>query len=551
MPAVRQKGYLPKHVRLLRLSLALAASATVWFSVALAWAGGGSVKEGGTLRLNFSVTDLGSPDPARNVLFATTQIWVATCLEPLNYPDRHGRAGQTLGPEAAEAMPLVSRDGRTYTFTIRRGLRFNTGERVTAQTFAHSIERILDPKMVSQYTPVLMDIAGAKAFQSGKASNVSGIAAKGQTLRISLIAPSPDFTSRVAMGAFCAVPLNYPVDPQNQPPASAGPYYIAAFQPGQFVQLKRNALYGGARPHHLDGFAIQLMTDRNTSYLQIRAGQADLDLSNVPVAAVPDLIKEFGVNQSRFFIHAFDETDVYALNMSRPEFANANLRKAVNYAVPREALVEQTGLGGGRPTDQALPPLMPGFRDVQIYPLKAPDLAKARELAGPGDNGTAVLYFPGDVAVFSNQALILKDALAEIGIKVVLHPLPFNIYYSVLGKRDEPFDIAFAGLFPLYPDPSQVLNFGLDGHNITEQANNNFSHMNIPAINKQLEAAAHLSGAARYSAFVKLDASVMRNIAPWVPFENRTFKQFISARVGCAFVQRMFQTIDLAALCLK
>ena len=43
----------------------------------------------------------------------------------------------------------------------------------------------------------------------------------------------------------------------------------------------------------------------------------------------------------------------------------------------------------------------------------------------------------------------------------------------------------------------------------------------------------------------------MRNIAPWVPFENRTFKQFISARVGCAFVQRIFQTIDLAALCLK
>ena len=539
-------------MRLLRLSLALVAAACIWASVGLTWAvAGGPVKNGGTLRLNFSGTDLGSPDPARNLLFSTTQIWVATCLEPLNYPDRPGRAGQTLAPEAAAAMPLVSRDGRTYTFTIRPGLRFNTGERATARTFAHAVERILDPKMVSQYTPVFEDIVGATAFRAGKASTVSGISANGMRLRISLVAPSPDFTSRVAMGAFCAVPLSYPIDPQNQPPASAGPYYIAAYQPGQYVQLKRNTLYGGARPHHLDGLAISLMTDSSASYLQVRAGQVDLDLSNVPRSAVPDLIKEFGVNKSRFFIHAFDETDVYVLNMSRPEFANANLRKAVNYAVSREALAEQTGLGGSRPTDQALPPLMPGFRDLQIYPVKTPDLARARALAGPGDHGTAVLYFPGDNPVFSAQALVLRTELAQIGITIDLHPLPFNIYYSVLGKRDEPFDIAFAGEFPLYPDPSQVLNVSLDGHYITEQANQNLSHMNIPAINKQLEAAARLSGPARYKAYVALDASIMRNIAPWVPFENRTFKQFISARVGCAFVQRIFQTIDLAALCLK
>ena len=132
-----------------------------------------------------------------------------------------------------------------------------------------------------------------------------------------------------------------------------------------------------------------------------------------------------------------------------------------------------------------------------------------------------------------------------------MHPLPFNIYYNVLGKRDEPYDIAFAGLFPPYPDPTQVLNFSLDGHNITDQANNNFSHINIPAINQQLERAARLSNSARYNTYVDLDASIMRNIAPWVPFENRNFKQFISARVGCAFVQRIFETIDLAALCLK
>ncbi len=258
----------------------------VWASAGLASAGGGPVKDGGTLRLNFSNTDLVSDDPARNVLFATTQIWVPTCLEPLNYPDKSGRAGQTLAPEAAETMPLVSRDGRTYTFTFRPGLRFNTGERVTARTFAHAIERILDPKMVSQYTPVFEDIAGANAFLAGKTSAVSGISAAGKTLRITLAAPSPDFTSRVAMGAFCAVPVGYPVVPTG-PPASAGPYYIAAHAVGRAVAIKRNPFYAGSRPHHLDGFDISLLTDSNASYLQVRAGQADLDLSNVIRTAYP------------------------------------------------------------------------------------------------------------------------------------------------------------------------------------------------------------------------------------------------------------------------
>src|SRR5262249_43109300 len=157
----------------------LAAAGAVWAGVGLASAGTSPVKNGGVLRVNFSGTDLGSDDPARNVLFATTQIWELTCLEPLNYPDRPGRAGQTLVPEAAEAMPAVSPDGRTYTFTIRPGFRFNTGEKVTARTFAHAIERILDPKMVSQYTTLFEDVAGAKAFLAGKSPTVSGISANG------------------------------------------------------------------------------------------------------------------------------------------------------------------------------------------------------------------------------------------------------------------------------------------------------------------------------------------------------------------------------------
>ena len=201
--------------------------------------------------------------------------------------------------------------------------------------------------MVSQYTPVFEDIVGATAFRAGKASTVSGISANGMRLRISLVAPSPDFTSRVAMGAFCAVPLQLPDRPaesaagERRAVTTSLPISRAVCPAQAEHALRRCAAASSGR-------ARDLVDDRFAAPATCRcaAGQVDLDLSNVPRSAVPDLIKEFGVNKSRFFIHAFDETDVYVLNMSRPEFANANLRKAVNYAVSREALAEQTGLGG-------------------------------------------------------------------------------------------------------------------------------------------------------------------------------------------------------------
>ena len=76
----------------------------------------------------------------------------ATCVKLLNYPDKSGDAGKVLTPEAASAMPTVSADGKTYTFTVPAGkYKFNTGEPVTAATFQHALERDLSPKQASYF----------------------------------------------------------------------------------------------------------------------------------------------------------------------------------------------------------------------------------------------------------------------------------------------------------------------------------------------------------------------------------------------------------------
>ena len=108
------------------------------------------------------------------------------------------------------------------------------------------------------------------------------------------------------------------------------------------------------------------------------------------------LIRKYGVNRSQFFVKPGLVLRGYHLNISRPLFHdNLALRQAVNFAVDRPAIVRQGGLASpllGRPTDQYLPPSMPGFEDAHLYPLDGPDLRKARALArGHTRSGKAVL----------------------------------------------------------------------------------------------------------------------------------------------------------------
>jgi ABC-type transport system substrate-binding protein len=100
------------------------------------------LRQGGTLRVNLPVTDIDDIDPSLAYGETTWHIEYSTAWKLLNYPDAPGRRGSQLVPEGASSF-TVSRDGTTYTFTIRRGFRFSDGTRVTAQNYAFAINRAL------------------------------------------------------------------------------------------------------------------------------------------------------------------------------------------------------------------------------------------------------------------------------------------------------------------------------------------------------------------------------------------------------------------------
>jgi peptide/nickel transport system substrate-binding protein len=496
-------------------------------------------------------SDFDSIDPALAVLPQTWQVEYATCLKLMNFRDSEGAAGSIPRPEAA-ALARVSKDGKTYTFRIRSGLRFNSGVEVTAANFAFTINRDLNPKMASPGAIYLRDIVGADAVQKGKTLSASGVTVLDRRrLRIRLQRPAPDFLSRLTLPYLCALPLDTPIDPHGigAPVAAAGPYYIDAWHPGRSALLKRNPYYQGPRPHHFDQIAYTFGSSLETQQLRLESDQTDL--GQIPPAAAGDLAARFGINRSRFFVKPQLTLWFLALNNEWHLFRNnAQLGRAVNYVVDRRAMAIQHGAFAGTITDQILPIGLPAYKKWSIYPLRTPDYRTATKLArGHTRDGRAELW-TFNFGFGPTVAQVVAADLERIGIKTHITLMDPVTLRTRAGTRGAHYDIMVAGWSADYPDPFNFINRLLDGNTLTETNNVNFSYFNEPHWNRRMNAASRLSGRARDRSYALLDRDLMTSAAPIVPYLASNARVFVSARRGCFTYQLVYGT-DLAALCLK
>jgi peptide/nickel transport system substrate-binding protein len=495
------------------------------------------VKRGGTLRLNASNTDFEFTDPALAYDSLGWQMLFATNMTLLNYPDKPGAEGSRLIPEAAAGFPRVSRDGKTYTFTIRNGIKFSDGSALTAAAYKRAFERAADPKQASPAIAFLHTVVGADARNAGRAGSVSGVTARGQTLTVRLTQADPTFLAQVAMPFFVAVKPNMPIDAKgvNVYP-SAGPYKIASREVGRQLVLERNTFYKGNRPANPDRIVYTVNTDLNQSLLQVRAGQADYDYAGVPPTAHDDLSKTYGVHKGgpyRYFVNSYSGTTYLALNTIGGPLGKVANRKAVNIAIDRPALLRVAGKFAGARTDQILPPSIRGFKQADLYPLKGANPTRAKQVSGGDSSNLTVLHTTSATSIA--RAQVLQFNLTQAGFKVTLKPQPFAVALKTAGTKSQAqagdFDMFLIGWVADYPDPFDFLNVLLEGSSIQDANNSNYSYLNDPTYNKRMLAAAKLTGEPRYKAYGQIDVDVMKNLAPWAPIINPNSREFISNRI--------------------
>jgi ABC-type oligopeptide transport system substrate-binding subunit len=530
----------------MRSTIAAALAVSLVALVAATSAGARQAKTGGTLNVDLT-TDIDYTDPALSYLSTGWELEYATCLKLVNYPDLNGPRSSQLIPEAAAGFPKVSNNGKTYDFTVNASFtKFSDGSPVTAASFKAAIDRIADPKMQSPAGAFISDVVGANK------TPVSGVQVKGKHLIITTTHAAPDLMARLAMPFFCAIKPDLPRDPNGvNTPASAGPYYVASRTPNKSIVLKTNPYYKGKRPHNATEIDYTIGNSLDATYLRVQSGQTDYASSGIPPAAYAEAAQKYGINKGQFWVKPLLSTAYMAFNTSRGIFKNnVALRKAVNYAIDRRALLSQSGYLAGKRTDQILPPGMAGFRDADLYPLKGSNLKMAQKLAqGHTGDGNVVLY-ENNRGASPLRAQIIQFNLKQIGLNVDVHLLPRAVQLEKEGTRGEPFDIADESWGADYADPYDFVNVLLDGDNIQDANNNNFAYFNDPTFNKRMAQASLLSGDARYSAYGNLDVAIMQQGVPWAPRSNANNRMLVSKRFGC-FTYSPIYTVDLAAACLK
>jgi peptide/nickel transport system substrate-binding protein len=534
---MRRKHMLSLFMLIMGVALLVAATTVGAAGSAVKKAGSAEATKGGTLRLNENSEDFDFVDPQLAYRTDDWSMLYTTSMNVVSFPEKAGAAGAQLYPQAATSFPTVSKDGKTYTFHIRPGLKFSDGSAVTAANFQRAIERVLSPKMGS---PVgvnvnLQDvIVGADAFLNGKASKISGISAKGLTLSVRLTKPNATFVSIMGMQWFNPVKVNTPYTDKgiNTFPA-AGPYYIASRDPGRSTVLKRNPFYKGSRPANPDQIVFTPNVNVDQSLLQVKAGQADLDIAGIPPTAAADLAKQYGVNKGRFFVGPTSCVSYMSMNNARAPFNNVQLRKAVEYAIDRPAQVRLLGAYAGKRTSQILVPGIPGYKPFNAYPLAGADVAKAKQVGGAAiDSAPALNLVHTTTASSTNRAQVAEFNLKQVGFKINDVPTPATNFYQVVGTKDSTYNFTTNGGWCAdYFDPYDYLNVLFDGRNIQAANNVGYSYFNNASYNAALDHAASLSGAARAAAYAKLDHDLMGKYAPVVPYLVSTNRYFVASRV--------------------
>jgi oligopeptide transport system substrate-binding protein len=323
-----------------------------------------------------------------------------TIFEGLTTPDP-----KTLDPEPGQAYRWeMSADGRTYTFHLRPGLKWSDRRPVTAEDFRWSWIRVLRPETASRYASLLYLLENGEAFNKGEIVDERrvGVAAPDDsTLVVRLVDPTAYFLFLTQY--YTLLPVPRPViekygqrwtNPDHI--VSNGPFLLERWRQGDRFVFVKNPLYWDAANVRLDRVVALSVDDVNTCANLYKAGVVDWNPSGyLPSQYVPYL-RDF----SDFRTGLYQGVYFYSINVTRKPFDNVWVRRALAYAVDRDAIARDLLKGSKDPWGNLAPSGYPGYVHPQGQrhdPEKAREcLARAGYPGGKGFPKTAILFNSGE-----------------------------------------------------------------------------------------------------------------------------------------------------------
>ncbi|WP_449349478.1 ABC transporter substrate-binding protein [Streptomyces shaanxiensis] len=466
-----------------------------------------------------------------------------------------GGSELTLVPNLATELPRPTDGGRTYTFTLRRGIRYSDGRFVGPEDFRRAVRRALTveggnpayfTKIVGgaacQARPTRCDLSRGVTTDEGS-----------RTVTFHLTVPDPDFLSKLTQFVV-PTPPGVPdrvVRPGQLP--STGPYQVGEYRKGKDLTLRRNPHFRewshAAQPvGYPDVIRWRTVMSARQQVAEVNAGRADLALQ-MSTRPPPSYLRQLAARYpTRLHTNPSFLMIYEAFNTRVPPFDDRRVRQALSYAVDRDRLVElMGGVEAASLTCQSLPRGFPGYQPYCPYTRfpdstgawHGPDLARARRLIREsGTRGMRVEVWTWDDMPVRGVADYVVDLLDQLGYRSTLHALPGDDrYWNTVGDSRTRAQVMAHGWFPDYPSSATYFTplLTCDGFHAADGPSTvNYPEYCSPAFDRLVAAAQTAEhsdpGRARHL-WAEIDRKVIDE-ALWLPVANVKQVVFTSTRLG-------------------
>ena len=399
-------------------------------------------------------------------VFDNNSIWIfEQIFQPLYTVTNDGK---NVRPYLATSY-TISADKKTYTFTLRPGVKFSDGKPMTSADVKFSIDQ--NRKATAGWAYLDSAIASVDDPSPG-------------TVVIHLKFPWAPLLADLSIFANGIVPNNYDGQTEAQfytHPIGTGPFMWDYWHKGQALKLVRNPFYWEKGKPYLNSVTWADVPSDNTRELNLKGGQAQID--QTPAWSTVDSLKT--TPNVNMFLFPSTQTNYLAFNELRKPFADAHVRRAISFAINRNALVKAVLFGNGKPANSLFPPQVPFYqaatRGLQ-YSLTAARAEMAKSSVPHGF--TTDILVPSGNSDYVTIATILQAELKPLGIKLNITELDPNTVNN--DEQNLKYDMVLTLWTMDIPDPDELATFAVDPKS---GAKSFFTDYNNPTVVKDTHSA--------------------------------------------------------------
>ncbi len=393
----------------------------------------------------------------------------------------------------------ISPDGKTYTFYIRKGVKFSNGDPLTAQDIVYNLNREASADPIGEgpavWTGVFTDIVGYQQWLDSKKTaklgqtGMSGVTSPApDVVQIKLSKPQPYFLNELALDigdiGDPAVEMKYGKN-FSLHAVGTGPYKIKSWNQGHQLVLVPNPSSWRGNPKNKG-----VIVDENVSYdlqlLRFEKGEYDYIHGPLPSAIYAKVLASS--NAKKDYITApMNGVTYFAFNTTRAPFNNIDMRLAANYAVNKAEIIRDITNGRATPETQPLPPGIPGYNSTLKGYGYNPNLARQYlKKAGYKGQPITIVYFAGGTD-YTRLADMIQQDLMAVGMKVQLKGISqLGNYLTYEYNPKNPWDLTWSQWTQDYPDAQDFLENLLATESFKS---NNLGNWTLPEFQKLVDTA--------------------------------------------------------------